>query len=706
MRQLKISYLSNNIIFIAFSVLATLISLSNYYFIIPAFLYFKWLKKHKIFEVSFYISLVVGSLFIYNNNYLPEIKRDCLVVESDESKSICKGNRKYIVYESYKVGDLLNINGDFNLPNYASSPYTFNYKSYLKSKGIYYLVYKPDATFIENKGTIYDFREYVKNYLNTFPTKNKSYLSALIIGDKSLINDEIVNSMVDVGIIHLFAISGLHVGLICIILRRIFGLFLNETDSDNILIVFLIFYMLLAGFSVSVVRASLMFSLSIMNKKLRLPLSNLDILSITFLIFICINPLSILDIGFQLSFIVTLFLILGFKIVKGDLLKQSLYVSLLAQLATLPIVVNLNNQINILSVIYNIFFVLLMTYILLPVTFTTFFMKMFNDLYFEVIILFERLVLIFDDLSILIKVPNIHIILVVVYYGLLFIFLSNLENNIIHKNFYLVVLIFFIPYINPIDSVYFIDVEQGDSTLFKSRFNICNVLVDTGGKIDRKITTNNVVPFLNSIGTSKIDYFVLTHSHFDHVGGAIDIIDNYTVKNLVVSKYNTGELINNISLYARSKGINIIDVKPGDYIGCNNEFKVLGPNKRYQSINNQSIVLDIDFGGKEWLLMGDSELKDFNTRNIDVLMVGHHGSNTSLDEELLRKLSPRTSVISSGKNNYGLPSPQIVELIMNSNIKLHRTDIDNTVHYLNIANGIFLNTSSYNSIVLGKPKYI
>ncbi|QVK19985.1 DNA internalization-related competence protein ComEC/Rec2 [Mycoplasmatota bacterium] len=620
---------------------------------------------------------------------------------------MCQSSDNYIIYESFDIGDYLNVKGEYYIPRAASSPFTFDYSMYLKTKKIFFLVYEPEVEFIGKEKTIYDIREYVKDYIDTFPEKIRAYLYALIIGDKSLLDDDVVSNLSDVGIIHLFAISGLHVGLICMIFRKLLSVILNESTVDNLLIIFLLVYIVVAGFSPSVLRASVMYSLSIVFRKFRIPFSSLDIISITFILFILINPYYIFDIGFQLSFLVSLFLVLGWRIIEGDVIRQVLFVSILAQLATLPLIVNLNNELNLFSIFFNVIFVIIMGYIFLPMTFISFFIRMFNNLYGQLIIVFENLLNSVNDFSYIIRVGNIHVLFIIIYYVFLYLFLVNTENKKKYYTFYIIMLcLLFLNKVNPVGEVYFLDVGQGDSTLFKSPFNSCNVLIDTGGKQRSNITENNVTPVLKSLGVERIDYFVLTHSHYDHVGGTKEIIDSFKIHNLVVSKYNSGEMIKGYIQQAKRRGINIIYVNKGDYFGCNNEYKVIAPSKSYDSINNQSIVLEASIFNKKWLLIGDSELKKFSSSNIDILKVGHHGSDTSLDESLLQELKPSTSIISVGINTYGLPSRNILELLEKYRVRTFRTDVSKTIIYLDIGNGIFYSTKSYNNSILGKPKIL
>jgi competence protein ComEC len=239
-----------------------------------------------------------------------------------------------------------------------------------------------------------------------------------------------------------------------------------------------------------------------------------------------------------------------------------------------------------------------------------------------------------------------------------------------------------------------IDVGQGDSILL--HLNNKNVLIDTGGENkDYSIVNNITIDVLKSLGIRKIDYLILTHGDYDHMGEAINLVNNYRVDKVI---FNCGELNdlelelieilnkNNISYYSCIKELNI----------DNNKLYFL-QTREYDNENDNSNVIYIEINNYKFLFMGDSGIdkeKDildkYNISNIDVLKVGHHGSKTSSSKEFIDEINPKYSIISVGKNNrYGHPNTEVLERLNNSII--YRTDQDGSIMF-KINNTLLLDT--------------
>ncbi len=693
--KLKILSLVNNWIHILTVFLAIFLPIVNFWFILFSLIYF---FKYFVYQKYLLILILIFALILIKLKLNERDFNSCIVIESSLKNSICKGKNKVLVYQQLKVGNVYKINTK-RLPKSDSGIYLFDYRLYLKSKNIKYIAYDGDLTYLESKFTPYLIKEKVEKYLNNFTEPSKSYLYALIIGDKSYLEEENLTKIKDLGIIHLFAISGLHVGLLYLILNYFLNIFLKEKAKDNSIIVFFSIYLIITGFSVSVLRTVLMVVLKIFFKRLKIPFSSLDCLIMAFFIMITFNLYSIFDSGFQLSYIVTFSLLLSRDIVKGNYWKQSFSLSLLAQLVTLPIIINLNNQFNLITIFANIIFVFFVSYILLPITFINFLLKV-TEIYNYIIFIFENLLNVFSKFSYSLNVGNLHPLLIVIYYLLLYQHFVKVEKNKRSNFYFYLILICLISKINFVDQVYYLNVGQGDSTLIKQKFGSCNTLIDTGGMFRREIVDTNVLPVLQAVNIFELDYLVLTHSHFDHVGGAKNIIDDLKVKNLVISEYNNGKLINEIVDYAEIKKVNVIKVKKGDRYGCFNEFTVIDPNQFSKKINNQSIVQVLTLNGLKFLFLADVEKTDYQM-NIDVLKAGHHGSNTSYSQEMHEKLTPDIAIISVGENNYyNHPSIEVLNILQDTDY--YRTDKDGTIIYFGILKGIFINTNTYNKYILGK----
>jgi competence protein ComEC len=224
--------------------------------------------------------------------------------------------------------------------------------------------------------------------------------------------------------------------------------------------------------------------------------------------------------------------------------------------------------------------------------------------------------------------------------------------------------------------VYFFDVGQGDSILIS--LNNKYYMIDTGGKVGStySIADNILIPVLKSLGITKLDYLILSHGDYDHMGESINLINNFNVDKIV---FNCGE-INDLEkeLYNNKsyKCIKSID----------NKLYFLQTSV-YDDENENSNVIYMNINNYSFLFMGDAgyvKEKDiidkYNIHDIDVLKVGHHGSNTSASKEVIDIINPKYSVISVGLNNkFKHPNKEVLNNLDNS--KIYRTDEDGSIMF-------------------------
>ena len=227
-----------------------------------------------------------------------------------------KGKEKIIVIYKYQnkelnnisYGDKLLIKGIIKEPSTTNIPNTFNYKNYLYNKKIYYVVEANSIDKIENNSNIiYTIKNII--YEKTNNLKSVNYIKTLLLGDNTL-NAEVNNSYRTNGISHLFSISGMHITIITNILL----LYLNKITYNKkikyiIINIFLILYYILVT-TPSLLRSTIMNILFSINYMFKLNIKKVDIILITLIIAIIINPFIIYDIGFIYSYIISFFLII------------------------------------------------------------------------------------------------------------------------------------------------------------------------------------------------------------------------------------------------------------------------------------------------------------------------------------------------------------------------------------------------------------
>ena len=219
---------------------------------------------------------------------------------------------------------------------------------------------------------------------------------------------------------------------------------------------------------------------------------------------------------------------------------------------------------------------------------------------------------------------------------------------------------------------------QGDSTLLS--INNKNYLIDTGGNRNKSIYYYNLKPVLKKNVVRKIDYLILTHGDFDHMGESINLVKDISVNKVI---FNCGEYN-----YLEKELIKVLNKKHIKYYACINKLNDLYflQTKEYDNENDNSNVIYIELNGYKFMFMGDAStttekeiINKYNLPDIDILKVGHHGSKTSSSKEFINEIKPKYSIISVGKNKYGHPNTEVLNNLSNS--KIYRTDEDGSVMF-------------------------
>ncbi len=593
-------------------------------------------------------------------------------------------------YQKLKLGMTIKIWGKLEKPNANSIPNTFNYQKYLKYQKIYYLMNIQSFKITNNSiNLFYQFKNKLIAYLDT--KDYKEYYFAFILGDKSFIDKDIYTSFQNNGITHLFALSGMHIALFIFLLTKLFKILsINKIFTNIFIFTFLIFYLVLTNFTASILRALGFYFFLKINKALKLNLSSIKVLIYTLIFLLLINPFLIFNLGFLYSALATIGLILTSSYLKSKNYFSKIFMtSLMANLFTLPITLLNFYEINLLSLFLNIIFVPFVSFIIYPLILITLFLP-FNFL----ITLFLKLMEILSTYLSLIKLniifPKINFIFIFIYYFLLYLILIKHHFKLISLLLILFISQKLTPYFDNSDYFYFLDVNQGDSILIKTKYQEV-ILVDTGGIVSYGEFKSNyhlsdtTITFLKSLGITKIDYLILTHGDYDHMGEGINLINKFKIKKVIFNWGKFNELEQDL--------IKELDKKKIPYYHYikqlnlkNNKLYFLN-NKIYNNENDNSNIIYTKFNYYKFLLMGDASieveedlLEKYNLKNIDVLKVGHHGSKTSSSQKFINKINPQYAIISVGENNrYGHPNQEVLENLKKT--KIYRTDQKGTIMF-------------------------
>ena len=603
-----------------------------------------------------------------------------IVKKENSFKLTIKGKEKLIVYinniDNLELGDKATVSGEYVLPKKATIPNNFDYQKYLYNNHIFYIMYAKELKILKkNQNIIYETKKHILNKTNNY--KNRGYLNAFIIGDKTDL--EFYETYQNNGISHLFALSGMHISMLSLIIYKLVNKFKHK---DLIVIMFLLFYVTLTNFSASILRTIIFFIILKLNKKLDLNISTQNSLLLTLSIIMIYNPLIIFDIGFQYSGLVTFGLIVSTKYYKKNYFYNLFITSFIAILFSVPITLYNNYELNLLSILNNLINVPLITFVIYPLSLLTFILKFLEPIYNLTINLLEFINNISSIFSLNIIVPKVHIIFYLIYYLLIYLYIES--NN---KKYILIACLYLLsfklkPFIDHNNYVYYLDVGQGDSSLII--YNDEVVMIDTGG-ISNYFVSSGSIKLLKSLGYSHIDYLILTHGDFDHMGDSIYLINNYNIKNIVLNNDSFNELETNLINELKNKNIKYYqNVKK---IPISNNIITILNTKEYDNENDNSNVIYIELNNYKFMFMGDAGvdkekdiLERYNISNIDVLKVGHHGSKTSSSKSFINKIKPKYSIISVGKNNrYGHPNKEVLNNLDHS--KIYRTDEDGSIMF-------------------------
>ena len=611
-----------------------------------------------------------------------ELKEDKIVIE-------IKGYEKLIVNYKYNdeifnklsYGDKILVKGKLYVPNKNSNFNAFNYQKYLYYKKIYYIVNASSIDKIQNnKNYFYTIKNILYKKIENM--KSSDYIKTLLFCDNSLSKD-VKDSYRINGISHLFSVSGMHINFfISILFWYLNKITFNKRIKFIINDIFIILYLILFP-SASLFRCAIMSILFSIDFIFKLKIKKIDILFLTLLFSIIINPFIIYDLGYIYSYIVTFFLILSSnKLKKMNRLSKIIYISILSFIVSIPITIYNSYEVNIISVLLNIFLVPIISIIILPLTIVTFIFPIFDNVLFLFTSLLESISLFISKIDITkIIFPKPSIIIIVIYY--LVIIFSYRNRKYLLIIVFLLMGIYIYPYLNNSFKVVMFDVGEGDSYLIKYPNNKANILIDTGFNEYRM--KNEIISYLKSIGIRKLDYLIITHGDEDHMGEAITLVNNFKVDKVIfnIGEYQTleKELIKvldkkNIKYYNNLKQLNI------------DKYKLYFLNtKIYDNENDNSNVIYFSYKNFKFLFMGDASVKremdildKYNLINIDLLKVGHHGSKTSSSKKFIDEVNPKYSLISVGKNNrYGHPNKEVLNNLEKT--KIYRTDIDGSIMY-------------------------
>ena len=630
------------------------------------------------------------------------------VVLSNENKSVIKTDfikgknfkTKVLVYEKLDRGGTYKICGKFYPPLPDMNKGTFDYEKNNKAQGIYLLGKLSRVEKISDSRGIYKisntFVDRAKYFFNkNLNQRNAGLLASLILADKSLVDSMERARFDSLGMSHILAVSGLHIGVLALFLEFIIKkIGKNKKFTDLALVIILFLYIMAIEFPISAVRAFLFYILYKGNTYLEKDIDNRDIFFLSLSIILFINPMAIYSISLLLSYGAIFGLIFVYpqlieRVSSKSLVNKSIIGTLSVLISIFPLVNYYFSGFSILVFVANLFIVPIYSIIIslgfiMGIGIFPSLIGSFLDILMNATYGLESLLISKGSIFLILKAFKFEYIFV--YYIFLILILNRHKiNEIIRPNLKLIEIYMTVSFIVmglgiykdlmtfEISQLY---VDQGDCTLISYRGK--TYLIDTGGaRFENKIAEKYLFPSLKLRGVSTIDGIFISHFDEDHVGNLNKILKNYRVKNVFVNHLPKDKSI----LENAEKYSNIIQLSKRDRVKLfkDTSMEVLLDNKDRSDENDKSMVLLLNHKGFKTLFTGDisAEVESQVDREINLLKVAHHGSKTSTSEEFLEKTKPVFAMISAGyENSYGHPHKEVLKNLEKHGIIYYVTSKD------------------------------
>lgn len=624
---------------------------------------------------------------------------------TSEYKANDRINMYLYTSERLMLGDVVKFESKLRHGNIKRNESDFNEELYFKTKKIKYKVFSDEVLVCGKTSSlqisINKISEKIQSIIyNIYNEKDAGIITAMVIGDKTGLDSKIYETYRQAGIVHIIAISGLHISILATILLFLLKPF-GRYVPPIILLIFLAFYSILTGCSVSIVRASIMMLFYIMGGLISRRYDILSSAAVTCCILLCYNPYYIYDLGFQYSFISVFAIGLTTEILNKYNIKNKFIalfiISLAVSLATKPITMYNFYYINSIDVFLNVIVLfimqIMMPLILISVVAGFIYIKL-GLLVGTVVHLLLNIIEYLSEITL--KIPLSYImtggasILIIIT---LYLIIISVYKILIGKKYtipLLLICILFIAYTNI--SKYtgfqadFIYVGQGDCTILRE--NDKCFLIDCGSSEYRPYG-QTILNELSYNNVKKINGIYISHLDYDHMGGIIEIADFITIENIYIGS----NFIENENYYmlldaASKNNINIeyIDIGHSNKISENSTINLIYFDTNCKNTNESSAIFKLISGNKSILFTGDinSKISDtlvkFYDISADILKVPHHGSKYSNSYGFINAVNPRLAINFAGYNNvYGHPNIETIDLYENSNIPFLSTNYDGMV---------------------------
>jgi len=636
------------------------------------------------------------------------------------------GNTIFRVKDSLDISpdDILSINGKLVKPHGNRNPGAFNYKKYLLRKGIKSVLLngRIDSVISQpyslNK-FYFSIRKNINQKINkTVDKPYNSLIMGFLLGEKGELDYELLERFRQLGIIHVLAVSGLHVGFIFMILNLISQLFrLNPFNKFILIAIGLLIYMGITGYPASVIRAGTLGILySYAQYRQKIP-DIWNILSWTAFLMLILNSNSLFNVGFQLSFGAVsgiIFVMNQFNELKENinlnykstmvrfsmLFFEGMVASSGALLGTFIPVAYHFHEMSLIGIFFNIiiipltFLMVIFGIITIIISFINIsFASIYGECVYVIGLILNKISIFGDSLNIqMLSLGGLSTLLIfALFIGLLLLFYFKnsiyWQSLIIYSLIFTNLLIWRDNFNQDKITITFLDVGQGDACIIHSNNGV--ILIDAGYVgFGKDYGRTVILPHLKYLGIEEIDLAIFSHPHADHIGGFEYLANHIKIKEIwdTKNKFHT-KLYKRILNKHIKNGSEILYPNPGEKYKIGKIYlTALYPDSlnamNAPNINEASIAIRMDHGENSILFLGDAEHEAediisqlLNAINCDIVKIAHHGSKTSSSIEIVNNSKASFGIISVGENNkFKHPSKDIVNRWLEHKVDIFRTD--------------------------------
>ncbi|VPM83260.1 competence protein CelB [Streptococcus pneumoniae] len=598
----------------------------------------------------------------------------------------------------------LELEGKLSEPEGKRNFGGFDYQAYLKTQGIYQIINIKRIQSLKQVRS-WDIGENLSSlrrkavvWIKThFPDPMRNYMTGLLLGHLDTDFEEMNELYSSLGIIHLFALSGMQVGFFMDGFKKLLlRLGLTQEKLKWLTYPFSLLYAGMTGFSASVIRSLLQKLLAQHGVK------GLDNFALTVLVLFIVMPNFFLTAGGVLSCAYAFILTMTSK--EGEGLKAIARESLVISLGILPILSFYFAEFQPWSILLTFVFSFLFDLVFLPLLSILFALSFLYPV-IQLNFIFEwlegmiRFVSQVASRPLVFGQPNAWLlILLLISLALVYDLRKSIKRLAVLS--LLVTGLFFLTK-HPLENeITMMDVGQGES-IFLRDVTGKTILIDVGGKAesDKKIekwqvkaTTSNaqrtLIPYIKSRGVAKIDQLILTNTDKEHVGDLLEVTKAFHVGEILVSKGSLKQKEFVAELQATQTKVRSVTVGEGLQI-FGSQLEVLSPRKLGNGGHEDSIVLYGKLLDKHFLFTGNLEekgekdlLKHYPDLEVDVLKASQHGSKQSSSSAFLEQLKPEMTLISVGKSNRTkLPHQETLTRLETINSKVYRTDQHGAIRF-------------------------